>query len=265
MAENGTDPKADRQFVTSLERGLRLISAFRPDDRMLSNQELADRTGLPRPTVVRFTHTLRRLKYLALHADEGRYSLTPRVLELSRSAFIASAIQDVARPIMTTLSEIGPISVALGVPVDQGIRYIELARRPEAIVLNLNVGAVIPILTTAIGRAYLASMNPSERNEALAMLERKEPSTFSAHIKEIETEFGRYPAQCYASSFGSWWPELSAIGTHIRVVEDGDPLLLSVSGLSSIVTRESVAEEYASALLNAAQAIRSQIRRTLAP
>lgn len=261
MAKSGITPKADRQFVTSLERGLRLISAFRPDDRMLSNQELADRTGLPRPTVVRFTHTLRQLKYLALHADQGRYSLTPRVMELSRGAFITSAVQDVARPVMTTLSELGPVSVTLGVPTDQGIRYIEMARRREAMVLNLNVGAVIPILQTAIGRAYLASIQPAQRGEVLTKLKGEDPETYAAQIADIDAEIEDYTTQRYACSFGCWWPELSAISTHIRVTEDGDPLLLSISGLSSVVTRQTVADEYASALLNAARVIQSQIMR----
>lgn len=264
MAESGADPKADRQFVTSLERGLRLISAFRSDDRMLSNQELADRTGLPRPTVARFTFTLRHLKYLAFHEGVGRYSLTPRVMELSRGAFIASAIRDMARPVMESLSELGPVSVALGVPNDEGIRYVELARRPEAIVLNLDVGAVIPILQTAIGRAYLASLPPAECGEVLAGIEHRDPSTYAAQISDVEAEIAGYTTRRYACSFGSWWPELSAVAAAIRVMDDGDPLLLSVSGLSSVFTRERVTEEYAAALLNAAQVIQSQMRRAFA-
>jgi hypothetical protein len=57
-------PKEDRPFVTALARGLELLGAFRPDDRVLGNLELATRTALPKSTVSRLTYTLTRLGYL---------------------------------------------------------------------------------------------------------------------------------------------------------------------------------------------------------
>lgn len=261
MSDSDNGARVDRQFVASLERGLRVISAFRSDDRALSNQDLADRTGLPRPTVSRFTHTLRSLSYLAYHADTGRYSLTPRVMELSRAAFVANAIRDIARPAMESLAELGPLSVALGVPSGPSVRYLELARRPEAIVLNLDTGALVPMLQTAIGRAYLACLPAPERQEILARIETADPEMFAAQKGGVEAEIAAYGKRGYACSFGGWWPELSAVATTIRVVDDGDPLLLSVSGLSSILTPERVEEEYAAALLNSAQVIQSRMQR----
>ena len=43
--------KEDRHFVTALARGLDVLSAFRSRDRMLGNQELARRCGLPKSTI----------------------------------------------------------------------------------------------------------------------------------------------------------------------------------------------------------------------
>src|SRR5262245_41883184 len=54
----------DRQFVTALARGLEILRAFIPNDGPLGNGEIAQRTGLPKPTVARLTHTLTRLGYL---------------------------------------------------------------------------------------------------------------------------------------------------------------------------------------------------------
>ncbi|MCO3057777.1 IclR family transcriptional regulator, partial [Pseudomonas aeruginosa] len=54
----------DRQFVTALARGLELLRCFTPRESLLGNQELARKTGLPKPTVSRLTHTLTRLGYL---------------------------------------------------------------------------------------------------------------------------------------------------------------------------------------------------------
>ena len=263
MIDSGAEAKADRQFVTSLARGLGLLAAFRADDRVLSNQELASRTGLPRPTVSRFTHTLRKLGYLAYHADTGSYSMTPRVIELSRTAIVSSGIRDIARPAMEALAEVGPLSVALGIPNGQSIRYLEMARQPEAIVLNLDVGALVPALQTAIGRAYLADLPGPKRREVLAQIEASDPALFAEQEAELQSEISGYAERGFVRSFGGWWPELSAVATVIRVVDDGDPLLLSVSGLSSVLTPERVESEYAAALLNAAHVIQGRMRRLL--
>ncbi|WP_180901649.1 IclR family transcriptional regulator [Martelella soudanensis] len=258
---NEADISGDRQFVTSLARGLQVITAFRPEDRALSNQQLADRTGLPRPTVARFTHTLRKLGYLAHHARSGCHSLTPRVAELSQTAFAGAGLLALARPAMEALSELGPVSVALGVPSGKGIRYLDMVRRPEAIVLNLEVGALVPVMQTAIGRAWLSSLSEARRAEALKAIAAADPALCAAQAPQLEREVERYREKGFAVSCGGWWPELNAVATTIRAVDDGDPLLLSISGLSSVVTPERLEAEYAVALMSSARMLQSQMRR----
>lgn len=77
--------KEDRHFVTALARGLEVLSAFRSRDRMLGNQELASRSGLPKSTISRLTHTLTREGYLE-PASDGKgasgYRLGSAVLAL---------------------------------------------------------------------------------------------------------------------------------------------------------------------------------------
>ena len=40
----------DRQFATTLARGLDILRCFTPEEPFLGNKELSERTGLPRPT-----------------------------------------------------------------------------------------------------------------------------------------------------------------------------------------------------------------------
>ena len=53
MPNTPANAKPDRHFVTALARGLDVLSAFRSRDRMLGNQELARRCGLPKSTISR--------------------------------------------------------------------------------------------------------------------------------------------------------------------------------------------------------------------
>ena len=61
----GEDDK-DRNFITALARGLDILRCFKMGEVDLTNQDFAQRTGLPKPTVSRLTHTLVVLEYLVL-------------------------------------------------------------------------------------------------------------------------------------------------------------------------------------------------------
>lgn len=251
--------KRDRQFVGSLERGLSILSAFGPNDRSLSNRELADRTGLPRPTVSRFTHTLHKLNYLTYQDRLGRFSLAPRVIELSQSAFTATGVREIVHPRMAALSEMGDVSISLGVPSNLAIRYIFMARRPEAIVLNLDVGALVPLPQTAIGRAYLASLPDDRRESVITQIQESVPEIWAQQKEHVMCALQDFETLGYTRSFGGWRPELNAIATAIRLGQDGDPLLLSVSGLSSIMTPDQAETYYAPALLGTARLIENRM------
>ena len=62
MASNefATDPAEtkDRNFVTALARGLDVLRCFRENETALTNTDFSERTGLPKATVSRLTHTL---------------------------------------------------------------------------------------------------------------------------------------------------------------------------------------------------------------
>jgi len=67
----------------SLSRGLALLRAFKPGIDVLGNNELADRTGLPKSTVSRLTGTLVRAGFLQHDVRMGGYRLHATVLALA--------------------------------------------------------------------------------------------------------------------------------------------------------------------------------------
>lgn len=255
--------KGDRHFVTSLARGLRIISAYGPEDRSLDNAELARRTGLPRGTVARFTHTLTQLGYMTAHAGGVGHSLAPRVLELGQASAMSVALRNVARPAMKALSELGSFSVALGVASDRGIRYLDIAKRPEAVVLNLDPGAIIPIPPSAIGRAWLAALDVDRRLAAIAQLSAADPDLWSQHAEAVQREAERFAAQGYTLSIGEWWPELNAAAAVIALPGGGAPLVLNIGGLSSVLSRKALVDDFAPALIATARMIEAGLRRGL--
>ena len=159
--------KEDRHFVTALARGLDVLSSFRSGEKLLGNQELAERTKLPKSTVSRLTYTLTKLGYLQYVEEAGKYRLGTASLALGSAMLSRLDIRQFARPYMQELADFSHATVSLGMRDRLSMIYVENCRSQAALTLRLDVGARIPIALTAMGRAYLAETSGTERNEIL--------------------------------------------------------------------------------------------------
>lgn len=59
-----SDKSVDNETARTLSKGFELLRSFRPGEQYLGNKELAERTGLSKPTVSRLTGVLVQLGYL---------------------------------------------------------------------------------------------------------------------------------------------------------------------------------------------------------
>lgn len=203
----------NRQFVTALARGLELLRCFRPDSAELSNQLLARRSGLPRPTVSRLTYTLRTLGYLDYDPDSGKYRLGPGVLALGYATLAGIELRDVAKPHMQSLAETTGVSVSLGRRDRYSMVYLENARASRGLLtLGLGVGDRIPLMTTAMGRAYLCALPEPAREPLLASLRRAFAHEWEHFLPRWEAAQRDYAEHGCCFSFGDWHEDIHAVG-----------------------------------------------------
>jgi DNA-binding IclR family transcriptional regulator len=238
-------PRADkdRQFVTALARGLELLRCFGPGDRWLGNQELARRTGLPKPTVSRLAHTLTRLGYLRHSRAQEQYALGTAVLSLGSAALAQLDVRRVARPLMQALAEHAGVSVNLGVRDRLGMIYLDTYRSASSFAVQLEAGSRIPLATTSMGRAYLCGVPAPGRRQLLEQLRQEA---------------------------GKGWPEVKrgidrAVNDHQRhglcfsLGGDGEVLVFSASGAAFQVGREKLERELGPRLRNLVDNVRSAL------
>src|SRR5262249_57780026 len=138
-------------FVEAFAKGLAVIGALREGKRSLSMAEVAERAELPRAGARRLLYTLVQLGYARV--DEGRFELTPKVMELGR-AFLASATSvDFAKPIVDALArdtgELCTMSVLDGVDVV----YVLPVEPALSLTRSYGVGSRLPAYATSMGRA----------------------------------------------------------------------------------------------------------------
>src|SRR4029450_10458048 len=187
--------KGDRQFVEALARGLAILRCFRAQDRFLGNQEIAKRTGLPKPTVSRLTHPLTEMGFLA-PTQHDEYALGVGVLALGHAYLAGLNVRDVARPMMQELADFAKATVSLGEPDGPRMVVLEICHGSPTYRLRLEVGERVPHNTTTRGRPSLAGLSEERRRQCIAAIsERMQPelrADFANNIKNALREYDRH-------------------------------------------------------------------------
>jgi DNA-binding IclR family transcriptional regulator len=247
------EEEKDRNFITALARGLDILRCFRPNEVELTNQDFAQRTGLPKPTVSRLTHTLCVLEYLVLDARTGCYRLGAGVLKLGFGVLSAMDMGDRARDAMRELSR-GPntyITVALGERHQSDVVYVAVERSLENVSLTLSVGTRLPVFHSAIGRAILVGLREDDREAVFDQVGQADPEGDAQRRAEFALALSQYEVDGYCRSFGEWRPDVNGIAVPVRSLGGGRVYGLNVGGPSFHVKRKQLEGTYAKLLLDA--------------
>jgi IclR family pca regulon transcriptional regulator len=155
-----------KDYVQSLERGLSVILAFSDHHPQLTLAEVAELTGLSRPTVRRLLLTLEQLGYVR---SEGRsFSLTPHVLALGYAYLSSLNLTQVAQPYMEEVTKLTGQTCSLSAL--DGHDAVFLARVPakQVMSMTLTTGTRLPAYATSMGRVLLAGLPDHQLEEVLA-------------------------------------------------------------------------------------------------
>ena len=192
--------------------GSKCLRAFTPSEGLLGNQEIAARTGLAKATVSRLTYTLTTLGYLA-HIDRlEKYQLAPGALAIGYSTLANMRIRQVAKPHMQALANYTGASVALGTRDRLNAIYIEFCRGKSATMLRLDVGARIPLATTAMGRALLAGAPVKDQQRLLRQIARRESGKWTKIRPGVERALKDVDSRGFSISVGEWQSDINAVG-----------------------------------------------------
>ena len=152
--------------MQSLARGLAVIRAFDAEHRDLTLSEVARATGLTRAAARRFLLTLVDLGYV--HAEGGRFSLRPRVLELGFAYLSSLTLPELAEPHMERLVATVNESSSISVLDDTDVVYVARVPTRRIMSITLAVGTRLPAYATSMGRVLLAALPDDALTERLA-------------------------------------------------------------------------------------------------
>ncbi len=252
----------DRQFVTALARGLEVLRCFRPRDRHLGNQDIAERTGLPKPTVSRLTYTLTRMGYL--HHDEklGKYQLGTAVLSLGFSLLTNMDVLKIARPLMQDLADYSQTVVSVGTRDRHGMIYLDGRYSTDATVsLRREPGTRVPIATTAMGRALLCGLPQDERETLMDNIRQRDPDNWQKHKAGIEQALRDYQERGFCMSLGEWRSDVNAVGVPMLPVAGCRLLTFNCNAPSFVLRQHMLEDDIGPRLVNLVRTIEAEAAR----
>ena len=124
----------------------------------MSLSDVAQATGLARPTARRLLLTLEELGYV--RSRDGVFALTPRVLALGTAYVSSLGLWEIARPRLEALVGRTGESSSMAQLDGSDIVYVARVSVPKIIALRVEVGTRFPAPPTSQGKVLLAAPRP---------------------------------------------------------------------------------------------------------
>lgn len=242
--EHFVDDTKDRNLVTALARGLDLLRCFTPEDRLLGNQELAAKTGLPKATVSRLTYTLAQLGCLKKSPTSGKYHLDIGVLAFGYQTLSNLSARAIARPFMEELAVYAKATVAMAARDRLQMIYIDVVHGQSTLNMRRQVGAYLPLHLSAVGRACLAAMPENERDFMLGLIRERHSDDWREIRRGLDRALQDYADYGYCLSIGDWLRDVNSVAVPMVHREHGI-LTFNCGAPSFEISRERLEDDVA--------------------
>jgi IclR family pca regulon transcriptional regulator len=248
----------DPAFVQSLERGLAVVRALNTAEAQTLT-DVAKATGLSRAAARRFLLTLDNIGYVEHH--EGRFALTPLVLELGHAYLTSLGLPEIAQPHLERLVRDVQESSSVSILDDTDILYVARVHTRRIMTVSINVGTRFPAWATSMGRVLLADMPADERATILdrSPLEGFTPSTI-ADREGLEKELDKIAKQGYAIVDQELEIGLRSVAAPIRRTGGKVTAAVNLSVQAATTSVKEIRDRLVDPLLETAEAISGDLQ-----
>ena len=154
----GSGVSLQRAGIQSVEVGFQLLDALANAGGALMLRDLAAQAGMSAAKAHRYLVSFQRLHLVVQDAGTTRYDLGPASLKLGLASLARVNAVGLARQrIGLLMGQIGQ-TLALAVWGNQGPCMVHWEESPQAVTVNLRLGDVMPLLSSATGLCFAAFM-----------------------------------------------------------------------------------------------------------
>jgi IclR family pca regulon transcriptional regulator len=166
------EPLQQRDFISSLAKGLDVLRAFTRETPQLSTADLANHLHISRASARRFLLTLASLGYL--HKQGQWFWPTSKVLSLSNVFLSSMPLASIAQPFLESGTQRMDESCSLGILEHNKLVFVAHSPSRWLLRVGIRAGAELDAYVSAMGRVLLAAMSPHELDRYLDWVELKQ-------------------------------------------------------------------------------------------
>lgn len=258
----------DRRSVQSVEVAGKLLLALARHPGLMSLKDLAERSGLTPSRAHPYLVSFAKLGFVVQHDGNGHYRLGSSALELGLSCLHQSEPLQVAGPVAENLARQSRQGVSVAVWGNMGPTIVQLIEPQISQYYAMREGTVVPLFTSATGRAFAAVVSNEQAAEALQRSEGKTPpphprpsSAQQLELMQVRAELLRH-GLCRVK--GSFIAGINAYGAPIFDHRGKPVLVIALHGHESHVTG-GWNSAHAQALRNAAWEVTRMLGGGLGP
>lgn len=152
--EEPPKPGKDSEYLSTLERGLKVLRSFDATHPEMQLSEVAQVTGLSPAVARRCLNTLVQLGYVAQFGR--KFLLRPEVLSFGTAYLSSMNVEQVVLPPLQKLRDDTGDSSSMAVLSGSDILYVAHVSTNRRIRLGANVGTRFPVHATSLGKVLLA-------------------------------------------------------------------------------------------------------------
>ncbi len=232
-----------------LERVVRILEAFTPEERALTVGEIARRAGLPLATGSRMVADLVEQGLLTRDADR-RVRVGMRLWELASRASPTLSLRELAMPVLEDLLRTVGHHAQLGVLDGGEVLFVERLSTEHAVINYTRIAARLPLHASSSGLVLLAHAAPQLQQRVLdAPLARFTPATIT-DPDDLRRRLAHVRRHGYVLCPGHLHPDATGIAVPVR-----DEAGAVVAAVSVIVPNDEQARGYVATLTAAARRI----------
>ena len=146
----------ERAGIQSVEVGFSLLEVLGKGPGPLMLRDLAAAAGMSAAKAHRYLVSFQRLQLVVQDAGSTRYDLGPAALKLGLASLSRLDAVKLARERVAGLVERIGHTLALAVWGNRGPTIVHWEESPQAVTVNLRLGDVMPLLSSATGRCFAA-------------------------------------------------------------------------------------------------------------
>lgn len=179
--------------IQAIERAAAILRVLARGSGRLGLSEIAASLDLPKGTAHGILRTLHGVGFVEQDQSTGRYRLGAALVHLGSSYLDANELRSRAINWADALAARSGEAVRIGMPLDGSVLVVHHVFRPDDTPQTLDIGAMLPLHATALGKvllAYDADLTATIRRRELASLTRRtivKPAALERVLAEVRS------------------------------------------------------------------------------